>query len=309
MFRPGWTIRLFCLPVITAAAAIPAAPHSGSAQAMPVAIQETTPGNDTAHAELKRLEWMIGEWSQQEAGQVVRMNCHWSEDGSFLLVEFRVRESNAAERVSSERIAWDPAARKFRSWTFRNDGSFCESNWTARGNDWQVQTRGVVASGSSVSGTLFWQPRPDGKLTIRATRIRVGSEEMPDSELNLARAERDSGPLPAGGDSAIEKINWHLYEMQGVPMEFDQPLTLQLANGKLQAFGGINQIGGRYTLNGNQLDFAELESTLMGGPPERMQLESLFRQMLDSADSFALQGTELELLNGQETLARFRAGR
>lgn len=263
--------------------------------------------------ELEQLAWMVGDWTHADSSLTVRMNGRWSDDRHFLLLEFRMQAAGAEERTASERIAWDPVEQVIRSWTFRDDGSFAESVWTAEGEKWKADSSGVVPAGKTMRSVIRWEPTRQA-LLVRATRTRIGEDSLPDTELKLVRDGEDDRPMPdrkspPAGAAAIENVHWEMFEMQGVPMEFDRPLSIKLVEGKLQAFGGVNRIGGSYTLDGPSLRFGALMATRMGGPPELMELEANFSRMLESVDNWTFDGAELQLLRGAETLGRFRSGR
>jgi heat shock protein HslJ len=263
------------------------------------------------HAELERLSPLLGDWSHLNSAQTTELSCRWTNDGNFLLVDIHSQTQGSPDRTATERIAWDPAEKCFRSWAFHSDGSFGESVWSEKEKGWQARIRGVAANGEPVKGTVLWQPMSDGRLSLRSEGFKIGKENVPENELVFSRSGEAPAPMPGSGakPAPIENIKWDMVEMNSVPMEFDRPLAIKFVDGKLEAVGVINRIGGNYSLTGNELKITKLSATRMGGPPELLQLETTFTEMLESVDSVQIDGPELLLMDGQQTVGRFRPGR
>src|SRR5262249_53712459 len=85
------------------------------------------------HERLKDLEWMTGEWVDEGPDSEVRVHCRWSEDGNFLVRSFTVKQQGKPVMTVSQRIGWDPLARRIRSWEFDSEGGFGEGTWSRDG--------------------------------------------------------------------------------------------------------------------------------------------------------------------------------
>ena len=134
------------------------------------------------HDKLKELEWMIGEWVDESSESVVRLNCKWSDDGNFLIRSFSVRERGKPVMSITQRIGWDPVARRIRSWEFDSEGGFGEGTWSRNGADWVVKHSGVRPEGTTASATNIMSPvRPDLVRWVSTNRV-VGDESLPDGE-------------------------------------------------------------------------------------------------------------------------------
>jgi uncharacterized protein (TIGR02246 family) len=84
----------------------------------------------TPHDRLRPLSWLVGEWVDDGGSAVVRSTCRWSEDKNFLLQEFKLQISGQDAMNVSQRIGWDPLAKRVRSWVFDSEGGYGESIWT-----------------------------------------------------------------------------------------------------------------------------------------------------------------------------------
>lgn len=106
--------------------------------------------------QLEQLNWMIGDWVNENDDSVVHTNCDWSADGNFLLRRFTVQTRDGKAMNGIQRIGWDPARKKLRSWTFDSQGGFFTGLWTRHGQRWLLNSTGVTADGETVTATSIY---------------------------------------------------------------------------------------------------------------------------------------------------------
>src|SRR5262249_9350923 len=70
----------------------------------------------SSHEQLRPLAWLVGEWIDDDGDDVVNSTCRWSEDGNFLLQEFQLQIGGRNAMRVSQRIGWDPQAKRIRAW-------------------------------------------------------------------------------------------------------------------------------------------------------------------------------------------------
>ena len=72
---------------------------------MALARDEEGPA-DTAHERLLPLAWLVGDWVDDGGSTVVASSCRWSEDGNFLLQDFKLRVNGRRrdERDATDRL-------------------------------------------------------------------------------------------------------------------------------------------------------------------------------------------------------------
>jgi uncharacterized protein (TIGR02246 family) len=134
------------------------------------------------HDRLKDLEWMIGDWIDEGSDAEVRVNCRWSEDGNFLLRSFTVKQQGKPVMTVSQRIGWDPLARRIRSWEFDSEGGFGEGTWSRDGETWVVKHTGARPEGIAASSTnIMIRERPDLVRWSSTERV-IGEESIPGSQ-------------------------------------------------------------------------------------------------------------------------------
>jgi uncharacterized protein (TIGR02246 family) len=115
-------------------------------------IRDESPDDDP-HEQLKELEWMLGEWVNEDDDAVVHTTCRWSDDGNFLLREFEVDVEGSIALSGTQRIGWDGQRKQFRSWVFDDRGGFAEGLMSRDGDRWVIKSSGVRSDGQSVSVT------------------------------------------------------------------------------------------------------------------------------------------------------------
>ncbi len=106
---------------------------------------------------LAQLAWLIGEWVNEDTQAVVHTTCNWSPDGNYLLREFTIQTHDGRQLSGVQRIGWDPARHKLRSWTFDSEGGFFTGLWTQDGQQWLLTSTGVNAAGDTVTATSSYQ--------------------------------------------------------------------------------------------------------------------------------------------------------
>ena len=129
------------------------------------------------HDRLKEFEWMIGDWLDEGSDSLVRVNCHWSDDGNFVIRAFTVHHRGKPVMIVTQRIGWDPLARQFRSWEFDSEGGYGEGRWSRDGDRWVVKHTGVRPEGTTASATnVMTRVRPD--LVRWSSTDRVVGDEL-----------------------------------------------------------------------------------------------------------------------------------
>src|SRR6185312_5981483 len=133
------------------------------------------------HDRLRDLEWMIGDWVDQAPESEVRVQGRWSEDGNFLIRSFTVRQQGKPVMSVTQRIGWDPLARRIRSWEFDSEGGFGEGTWSRDGERWVVKHTGVRPEGVAASSTNVMIKERTDLVRWSSTDRVLGDESIPGS--------------------------------------------------------------------------------------------------------------------------------
>lgn len=145
--------------------------------------------------QLAQLSWLLGEWVNEDDESVVHTECRWSDDGNYLLRRFTVQTRDGREMSGVQRVGWDPALKKLRSWTFDSEGGFLTGVWTQDGSKWLLTSNGVNASGESVTGTAEYNVIDAEMITWHFRELIVGDEVRTTREpVTMVRRP----PTPAG---------------------------------------------------------------------------------------------------------------
>jgi len=77
-------------------------------------------------------------------------------------------------------------------------------------------------------------------------------------------------------------------------------------DGTVTGDSGCNGLGGSYTVEGDQITFSEIVSTLMACDDPRMVQENAVQQVLNGAATFKIEGNTLTLTNSDMALVLTR---
>ena len=159
----------------------------------------------SAHERLKELEWLVGEWVDEDDEGEVHTVCEWSEDGSFLLRRYRLKVQGEFVMSGVQRIGWDPRRKQFRSWVFDSEGGFSDGLWARDGDRWIVKTDGVLQDGRSVSATnVITRLGPDLIRWASISRILDGAVLADAEDVILARRPPEPS-LPSPDSTSTEQ--------------------------------------------------------------------------------------------------------
>ena len=69
---------------------------------------------------LDTLDWMVGDWvSAADEEITAEFSCHFTKNDAFLVRSFRIAAKDDVRMSGMQVIAWDPAQKTIRSWTYR----------------------------------------------------------------------------------------------------------------------------------------------------------------------------------------------
>ena len=138
--------------------------------------------------QIKQLQWMIGEWVDESPEALVMTSYRWTDNQCYILSEFKVQVGGRPVMTGTQRIGWDPLAKKIRSWVFDSEGGFGEGIWTREGNQWIVKMTGVTRDGKIASATNVTTHVSKDRMTWQQRDRIVGGEKTPDiAETPIAR--------------------------------------------------------------------------------------------------------------------------
>lgn len=148
--------------------------------------------------QLAQLDFLLGDWIDEDAHSVVSFSCKPTDNNKFLLREFTVKISGRNVMSGSQRIGWDPLNGQLRTWIFDTEGGFAEGVWEQTEDAWVLHAIGVTAAGETATGSCIYKIVNDHTMTWQAVDHEVGGVRMADSPVfTLSRR----GPVPKHVDN------------------------------------------------------------------------------------------------------------
>jgi uncharacterized protein (TIGR02246 family) len=134
-------------------------------------------------AQLKQLDWLLGDWIDEGDDSVVMFACEAVDGGNYLLRKFTVQIAGQESMTGTQRIGWDPVSGKFRVWLFDSSGGYADGSFRRDGDRWILRMSGVTGEGQSASGTSIYNLINDHTMTWQNVDHEVDGEQLPDSEV------------------------------------------------------------------------------------------------------------------------------
>ncbi|MCA9443524.1 MAG: nuclear transport factor 2 family protein [Candidatus Omnitrophica bacterium] len=154
----------------------------------------------TNYQYLRGLEWLVGEWTDEERdGVVMQSSCNWSRNRNFLI---RNLNSFAGEKPvisATQWIGWDPVEKKIRSWLFDSNGGYGEGTWSQEGKSWVVDSKTTLPSEKVIHEKLILTFVDANQMTFEATDRTLDGEPLPNvKETVVYRAPQSDGEPDQG---------------------------------------------------------------------------------------------------------------
>lgn len=149
-----------------------------------------------ADGPLKDLAWTVGDWVDNEDKPLFESSVRWSKNGAFLIHSFKVSTPGAATHSGMQVIAWDPAEKRIRSWTYDSRGGFGEESWSRSGDQWSIRKRFTLPDGGRASAVQVMTRVNDDAFRWKSVNRVIDGSLQPDAdEMTIIR--KSSEPAPA----------------------------------------------------------------------------------------------------------------
>jgi uncharacterized protein (TIGR02246 family) len=155
-----------------------------SVRDLPAEVEEAP---SLTYPQLKSLEWLIGDWTDDGGKGAVQIKCTWAPNKSFLLMDYEVKREGADPMLVTQRIGWDPVNNKVRSWVFDSTGGFGEGYWQRDGNKWVVSASGILADGGTGGSTNIYEFKDDNTFLYRSVDRDVDGQPVADVDVKFIR--------------------------------------------------------------------------------------------------------------------------
>jgi len=154
-------------------------------------VREAAYSDPSNHEFLRGLDWMVGEWVDDNAGAAAgRIVFEWTPGQNFLVSTRTAEFKDASLLHGTQWIGWDPVAKRIRSWSFEGDGGFGESVWTKDGQKWVIKTSNTVVNGGKVTGTIIVTPVDANTVAWQFKDQTLDGKPLPDTkEIKMKRVQ------------------------------------------------------------------------------------------------------------------------
>ena len=137
-------------------------------------------GPPSSHDHLKELQWMIGDWVDQDDETKIETSCRWTSNGNFMTRSFTVSSNGVIELEGTQVIGWDPQRKQIRSWVFDSAGGFGDGYWTRSGNQWTVKNKFQTSDGRQGKSTNKFTYVDADTFQWQSKNRSLGDERLPD---------------------------------------------------------------------------------------------------------------------------------
>ena len=161
------------------------------------------PDEPSGSDEIKQLGWMIGQWIDESPTALVLTSYRWADEGRTIVSEFKIQVGGRPTMTGTQRIGWDPLAKKLHSWVFDSEGGTAEGVWTRNGNQWIIKMSGVTHDGETASSTNVITMKTKDRMTWQSRDRVVGDETKPNvEEIAIVREPPKPNKSTAGTHTA-----------------------------------------------------------------------------------------------------------
>ena len=100
-------------------------------------------------------------------------------------------------------IAWDPAEKRIRSWTYDSRGGFGEGSWTRSGDQWSIRKRFTLPDGGRASGVQVMTRLSDDAFRWKSVNRVIDGSLQPDTdEMTIIRKSPEPAHATPGTTSS-----------------------------------------------------------------------------------------------------------
>ncbi len=135
---------------------------------------------DVSHYEqLKAIEWMIGDWGDNDEKTSVSTSCKWTKNRNFISRSFSIQLEGCEPLVGMQIIGWDPDKKTIRSWMFDSEGGFGSATWTPNGKQWTIRASQILKNGEHASAVNVLTYVDDNSFKWRSSGREVDGQLLP----------------------------------------------------------------------------------------------------------------------------------
>jgi len=143
---------------------------------------------------LDTLDWLVGNWVADDDEIKAEFSCNFTKNDAFLVRSFRIAAKDDVRISGMQVIAWDPAQKTIRSWTYDSAGGFGEETWSQSGNRYTIRAKYTLPDGGTASAIHVMTYVNDDKATWKSVNREIDGVFQPDiDEVVLVRKPQTDG--------------------------------------------------------------------------------------------------------------------
>lgn len=143
---------------------------------------ETSVNQVSAADRLADLNWLVGEWSAEQADAKVKMTAEKVGDGHFMRLTYVLTRPGNKPRMDIQVIGWDPTRNQIVSWHFDSSGGFGYGNWRKDNNKWFIKAEGIEQSGWQSAATNVISLTNNDSFQWQSIKRNADGVMYPDTE-------------------------------------------------------------------------------------------------------------------------------
>lgn len=129
---------------------------------------------------LQELEWMIGNWQDNDPNVDITFDTKWEKNKNFLKQHFLMQIYDQDALEGDQIIAWDEADKHIRSWVFDSNGGFGEGVWEHLDKSWYANMKYILSDGSKGYAKNIYTPIDANSYTFASTERELDGQVLPD---------------------------------------------------------------------------------------------------------------------------------
>ena len=122
---------------------------------------------------LDTLDWLVGNWVADDDEITAEFSCNFTKNDAFLVRSFRIAAKDDVRMSGMQVIAWDPAQKTIRSWTYDSAGGFGEETWSQSGNRYTIRAKYTLPDGGTASAVHVLTFINDDKATWKSVNREI----------------------------------------------------------------------------------------------------------------------------------------
>lgn len=143
------------------------------------------------HNKLKDLDWVIGNWKDQDENVTITFSNSWDKFRNFIISRFTMATYDVVAIEGMQIIGWNPNKQSLQSWIFDSDGGNGTGTWSKKADGWEVAINFTLSDGKKASATNIYTKVDNDHYRFASINRKVDGKALPDIEpVTVKREEK-----------------------------------------------------------------------------------------------------------------------